>query len=104
MSTNDPRAQLGQLTDGPQNAASHGYSSGGRRLDMLTEQDLRRIIREELRAMLPPVKLSQWWWCECCSYRLMQSCVCCVLVGDDAAKEAHLRARNLNEGDAHDDR
>lgn len=34
-----------------------------------------------------------WWWCDKCSYRLMQSCVLCVWVGDDAAKEAHRRAR-----------
>lgn len=53
-----------------QSGAFTGYASAGRRLDMLTESDLRRIIREELDAMLPhavgcPRRVTQASPCTC---------------------------------------
>lgn len=64
MATNDQDYKTGMQQGGE----FTGYASGGRRLDMLTELDLRRIIREELDAMLPHAPG--------CARRITQSAPC----------------------------
>ena len=63
MATNDQ-----DYRSGMQQGEFQGYASAGRRLDMLTESDLRRIIREELDAMLPHA--------QGCGRRITQAAAC----------------------------